>query len=744
MKESKNFNLNGLTQDINDFDLQFQSRDLEANQVFPRVPKSSYISSDYTPSFDFPFNPDPLARGNSYVIYDEMRHDDQIKAALNTKKNILISSGWDIKCENPEISDSIKENLQFKMDSSFEDSLRDLLSAFDYGFSMSEVIYRRMPDGKFQVRDIKTRPPHGFEFDLDSLGDIIQIRQNQQIGDKVFNAKYFLDYIYQSDFKNPYGNSDLRAAHQSWVTKKFFLRMWAIYVERFASPTVLGKAPKDAGPEERNKIFNMMKTLQNSTIWMVPDGTTIDFMESSRDSSGMYSKAINDLNTMIARAILLPDLLGMSGDKTTGGSFSLGQTQFRMFLDMIRKEQRSLERKINLKIIRPMVLANWGDIPCTFKFNQFSEADSVDNIKMWVDAVKGKIWTPTDEEINHFRETIDFPISDQIERPNEPTPISPQINPIPSNPKRLDDGDDVDNPGAREAGKGKEFSEVNFIQRTKTKFEEKLDFQEITKVLERSDQRIERSIRSAAKDISDDLLDQIKKKNMFIKFKPDAFNEIKPRFQRQMKTAFKVKFQELFKESFNMAQKEFFRFAESKFAESEELLPEEFLELIDSESFKMVGDYSTLLDKEAKNTLVSGIKAGKGERETLKDIRESFELETDKWLKTVIRTKSTEMFNRGRKSFYDNDPIARQIVEAFQYSAIIDSRTSSVCSFLDGKIFIKGELTNDIVPPLHFNCRSILVPVTRFENFKDEKKFIPPNGEPSTDRLKELGGNLIP
>ena len=78
----------------------FQEKKLEANQVFPVVEKSAFKSSDYPESFDFPWNPDPLARGNNYQIYDEMKHDDQVKSSISTKKDIVLSTGWEIKCEN--------------------------------------------------------------------------------------------------------------------------------------------------------------------------------------------------------------------------------------------------------------------------------------------------------------------------------------------------------------------------------------------------------------------------------------------------------------------------------------------------------------------------------------------------------------------------------------------------------------------------------------------------------------------
>ena len=83
-------------------------------------------------------------------------------------------------------------------------------------------------------------------------------------------------------------------------------------------------------------------------------------------------------------------------------------------------------------------------------------------------------------------------------------------------------------------------------------------------------------------------------------------------------------------------------------------------------------------------------------------------------MERYARTKSTEVINRARKAFFDDS----EIVPAYQYSAIIDGRTTNICAGLHGKIFDKDKAPT---PPLHFNCRSTLIPVTRFEKFKVDK-----------------------
>jgi SPP1 gp7 family putative phage head morphogenesis protein len=149
----------------------------------------------------------------------------------------------------------------------------------------------------------------------------------------------------------------------------------------------------------------------------------------------------------------------------------------------------------------------------------------------------------------------------------------------------------------------------------------------------------------------------------------------------------------------------------------------------------MVGDYATGLSKEMKNVAYRAVKEAVGEAEAVRLMRQTDAAFSEKCIKTVIRTKTTEVYNSARRSFWENDPIGQEIIVAYEFSAIMDLNTSEICSELDGKIFSREDNIDRITPPLHFNCRSLLVPVTRFEEHKTEKM-------PSVEEVREQGGTL--
>jgi len=88
-------------------------------------------------------------------------------------------------------------------------------------------------------------------------------------------------------------------------------------------------------------------------------------------------------------------------------------------------------------------------------------------------------------------------------------------------------------------------------------------------------------------------------------------------------------------------------------------------------------------------------------------------------LENIIRTSTTEAYNQGRLTEF-MDPDLLPFLQGVRYSATLDERTTEVCIFLgrggaSGQGFIFKPTSPDLaalVPPNHFQCRSLIVPVT--------------------------------
>jgi len=108
-------------------------------------------------------------------------------------------------------------------------------------------------------------------------------------------------------------------------------------------------------------------------------------------------------------------------------------------------------------------------------------------------------------------------------------------------------------------------------------------------------------------------------------------------------------------------------------------------------------------------------------------------------LEAVTRTTAMAAYNEGRIDLI-LDPDA-DTVQAVQYSAILDSRTSAFCRGMDGVIVEKTPANEarirEINPPNHVHCRSFLVPVTEYEDWDET----PADDYPTT---KNKDGATVP
>ena len=93
--------------------------------------------------------------------------------------------------------------------------------------------------------------------------------------------------------------------------------------------------------------------------------------------------------------------------------------------------------------------------------------------------------------------------------------------------------------------------------------------------------------------------------------------------------------------------------------------------------------------------------------------------QTDHRVKTIVRTNTFEAINEARYNYF-NDPALTGFVQAMEYSAIMDARTTAICDHLDGQIHHKDSaFYNEFKPPNHYNCRSLLIVVTANDSWKE-------------------------
>lgn len=133
------------------------------------------------------YNPDVLSGRRGFNVYDEMLRDDQVKAALTLKQHAIVSRRWYFDFDHNDAEQkrraAILNVIIERIEGTFSDKLLGILSALQYGFSVTEKIFMSLDiEGSLYwgLRDLKLRPAvtfnHGIE--ADEHGNIKGFVQN--------------------------------------------------------------------------------------------------------------------------------------------------------------------------------------------------------------------------------------------------------------------------------------------------------------------------------------------------------------------------------------------------------------------------------------------------------------------------------------------------------------------------------------------------------------------------------------
>jgi SPP1 gp7 family putative phage head morphogenesis protein len=694
-------------------------------EVYTGTAEETFYKSPMVPqSYQQPYNSDDLyKKTGDYTIYEEMGMDDQVSVCLSLKKELVMGSGFSIVLDedgSDEIKDDLEAALNEDVEEPFLEQVEEILTGYDFGFSLSEKIFKVNEDGKLRLKCLKTRHPNSWLIHQKDNGDVERFQQNTAQGYKDINPKSLIHFVHNKKFQNPYGTYDLRAAYAAWFAKRQVVRFYAMYMEYAAGPKPVGRYEKSAPDGFADRLLAILKNFQAKTAITIPKEVEVEFLE-AKSNGEAYAKAINIFNMFIGRALFVPDLLGISGSETSGGSFSLGKEQISMFFMHIVKRRKTIENLINKHIIKPLVVYNFGfqEKYPKFQFNPLDDVNATEMAKAWLEAMGKKLWKANDDEINHFRKLVKFPEGD-IER-EEPQAIGPDGLPLP--PGQAPEGGKLP-PFGKKAGasvnekpEGKKPSAEEPEESKKKDFAYKMDegeyykkvnFAAIKTKLDDYDQSILDETQRVTNKIFADLYDQISRKKLTTH--QERTETLKLKYKKELKQALKNSFMLLYKDAQGQASAELLK---SDFAAP--VLGDQFLALIEQETFDFVGDWEYKILQSVRVNLAAAIKDGKPLSEIIGLLDSDGKKLSKESIARYARTKHTEVLNKGRLEFFKDSGV----VVAYQYSAILDDRTSDICSSLHGKVFKAG---SEPVPPLHFNCRSVLIPITKYEEFEADTK----------------------
>lgn len=657
--------------------------------------------------------------------------DGTIQALYNMIVMPLLGSNWTIEAEDDspqsvEQSVWVEESLRKPphkggMSTPFDLVLAQALRAVVEGFAGFEKVYA-LADGKIVYKKIAWRDPTTITIRTDDRGGFNGLRQRAFIGSSYTDVTIPLErcflYTYGKEFHNLKGRSAFTAAYTAYDKKRRLLYLAEQQAQSDALKLKIVKGAERGGQDELDATTAAVDEVGFKATVGLPYGYEVDTLNNTQSMDLL--PLIEFQNAEMARSVLAMFILLGTGSKT--GSYSLSQDQSDFFIQALMSIRKSLENHISSYLIPDLYLYNFETPKYgTFKFEDITDS-TVDLLKQTfikltehdrlpasvVEGVVQKMADKLEIEVDLMQEATDG--TEERAVPSEP-PAMP-VPPV-QNTRNFAMPD-------QQGG----------WRRALTPTEMKVNFAAIENKMNSLEAETVRAIQP----IYDALVaDAMLKINRLVESGDYARITEKNIFDENLKNQYIKVLKEAGLEAYlygkNGASDEIGVKAPATPKESKDYFQDNAAAIVEKQLSDLIFKIQMAVSAGRRKDQLSTTDFAVGDVvAAINDIIVSY------YSDTVSLTGFTTVavgVNKGRKDVFDANS---SDIYGYEYSALLDSATCSVCSALDGKILNEAAYKKtEYDPPIHYNCRCIWVAI-----MKDEEDLPPITGFPEDDEITNM------
>ena len=146
--------------------------------------------------------------------------------------------------------------------------------------------------------------------------------------------------------------------------------------------------------------------------------------------------------------------------------------------------------------------------------------------------------------------------------------------------------------------------------------------------------------------------------------------------------------------------------------DGEPVVPKEALEFIASRR-----DLNRFFDadqvEKVRTILGNSLREGATVKQTMDALQTALPAASKARLENIARTEATAAYNQGRVVRFLQ---SKGFIQAVRFDAILDSRVTDICEHRNGLLFaLDDPRLRQNTPPLHYQCRSVLTPISGYK-----------------------------
>lgn len=274
-------------------------------------------------------NPDDIVSGsiNSYGTYRKMLSDPKIKSSLGKIKSGALNFPLNIVQDESEekVYEFVRKLPIFR---NMHKKNRRMLSALNYGFSVSELIWE-LQDNKWIPSNFITRRPERFYFN----SDWELFHQQNGVKTRLDQDYKWLVFQHEPDDENPYGTSMLKCVYWAWMFKQAGYDFWVQATEKFSVKTLIAlfeaEGDENKIAERANDIAEMLMGIQSGSTAAVGNIKELKDVGMNGELAG-FKELVEACDLQISYGLTGQ---AVATNATNGGSLALGQVQAELLYE---------------------------------------------------------------------------------------------------------------------------------------------------------------------------------------------------------------------------------------------------------------------------------------------------------------------------------------------------------------------------------------------------------------------------
>jgi len=329
-----------------------------------RVTRRDFLATSALAGAGLVAAPGLLTRGGAegLKIYDALERDGSVYGYLSKRKLAVTARPWEVVPGGPGAREKKAAEVAKAMLEAvgFDRLCKSLMDAVLKGYAVAEIVWDT--DGAtYFPREIKPKNQRRFHFDTDGALRLLT-PQNMYQGEGVPDRKFIVHTFGDKD-GSPYGLGLGTRLFWYVLFKREDFRSWLLFLDKFASPTAVGKYPAGSQAPEQQKLLDALAAIARDAGVVIPEGMTVEYLEAKRATAGSHEAFCRYLDEQIA-LIILGDA---PGAKDSGGALaSAAILRNEVRLELVADDADLLSATLNKSLLTWITELNVpGAIPPT-------------------------------------------------------------------------------------------------------------------------------------------------------------------------------------------------------------------------------------------------------------------------------------------------------------------------------------------------------------------------------------------